>query len=166
MRGFQDARDVCSALVVVIFFFFSSRRRHTRFDCDWSSDVCSSTSGSDAVSRRPPRLAVTLGDPRGIGPEVVAKALAPGLDAGITLIGADEQIADIPAQRKIGVGSWGGGAGSGEQGAGRLAGVAVEQAVALARDGVVDAIVTGDRKSTRLNSSHSQISYAVSLDRK
>src|SRR5688572_14358719 len=26
----------------VIIFFFSSRRRHTRFDCDWSSDVCSS----------------------------------------------------------------------------------------------------------------------------
>src|SRR2546423_11814404 len=23
-------------------FFFSSRRRHTRFDSDWSSDVCSS----------------------------------------------------------------------------------------------------------------------------
>src|SRR2546427_8774255 len=29
-------------IVVVFFFFFSSRRRHTRFDCDWSSDVCSS----------------------------------------------------------------------------------------------------------------------------
>src|SRR5205085_12255498 len=26
----------------MIDFFFSSRRRHTRFDCDWSSDVCSS----------------------------------------------------------------------------------------------------------------------------
>src|SRR5256886_13096830 len=26
----------------VVLFFFSSRRRHTRFDCDWSSDVCSS----------------------------------------------------------------------------------------------------------------------------
>src|SRR6266567_8831772 len=26
----------------MFFFFFSSRRRHTRFDCDWSSDVCSS----------------------------------------------------------------------------------------------------------------------------
>src|SRR5467141_2036040 len=26
----------------VIVFFFSSRRRHTRFKCDWSSDVCSS----------------------------------------------------------------------------------------------------------------------------
>src|SRR2546430_8492397 len=24
------------------YIFFSSRRRHTRFDCDWSSDVCSS----------------------------------------------------------------------------------------------------------------------------
>src|SRR5712691_13120773 len=24
------------------FFFFSSRSLHTRFDCDWSSDVCSS----------------------------------------------------------------------------------------------------------------------------
>src|SRR2546430_10370227 len=28
--------------ICVFFFFFSSRRRHTRFDCDWSSDVCSS----------------------------------------------------------------------------------------------------------------------------
>src|SRR5256886_3384393 len=28
--------------VSFFFFFFSSRRRHTRFDCDWSSDVCSS----------------------------------------------------------------------------------------------------------------------------
>src|SRR5688572_32276371 len=45
------------------FFFFSSRRRHTRFDCDWSSDVCSSdlnlavipaahVHGSDAPARR------------------------------------------------------------------------------------------------------------------
>src|SRR2546430_13837028 len=31
-------------------FFFSSRRRHTRFDCDWSSDVCSSDlSGAPSV---------------------------------------------------------------------------------------------------------------------
>src|SRR5260370_23855750 len=27
---------------LLLFFFFSSRRRHTRFKCDWSSDVCSS----------------------------------------------------------------------------------------------------------------------------
>src|SRR5712691_13033287 len=25
-----------------MIFFFSSRRRHTRWNCDWSSDVCSS----------------------------------------------------------------------------------------------------------------------------
>src|SRR5256886_2631723 len=33
--------QVCVAHVFCCFFF-SSRRRHTRFDCDWSSDVCSS----------------------------------------------------------------------------------------------------------------------------
>src|SRR6185369_17442149 len=26
----------------ILLFFFSSRRLHTRFKCDWSSDVCSS----------------------------------------------------------------------------------------------------------------------------
>src|SRR5712692_142091 len=26
----------------IVFFFFSSRRRHTIWNCDWSSDVCSS----------------------------------------------------------------------------------------------------------------------------
>src|SRR2546430_2012480 len=38
---------------VVIFFFFSSRRRHTRFDCDWISDVCS----SDLLAARARRFA-------------------------------------------------------------------------------------------------------------
>src|SRR2546430_212542 len=28
--------------IFTFYVFFSSRRRHTRFDCDWSSDVCSS----------------------------------------------------------------------------------------------------------------------------
>src|SRR2546430_1351260 len=37
--GIVSAPPTCSFR---IFFFFSSRRRHTRFDCDWSSDVCSS----------------------------------------------------------------------------------------------------------------------------
>src|SRR5688572_32061274 len=36
-------------------FFFSSRRRHTRFDCDWSSDVCS----SDLATGRTAELATT-----------------------------------------------------------------------------------------------------------
>src|SRR2546430_10999132 len=33
-------------------FFFSSRRRHTRFDCDWSSDVCSSDLPHRLLHRR------------------------------------------------------------------------------------------------------------------
>src|SRR5256886_4492515 len=33
------------------FLFFSSRRRHTIFDCDWSSDVCSSDLESVAHDR-------------------------------------------------------------------------------------------------------------------
>src|SRR2546430_5841588 len=48
-------------LLLCIYFFFSSRRRHTRFDCDWSSDVCSSDLGAviqgprqnDRTHRRP-----------------------------------------------------------------------------------------------------------------
>src|SRR5207237_2430918 len=31
-----------SVRVLLPEFFFSSRRRHTRFKCDWSSDMCSS----------------------------------------------------------------------------------------------------------------------------
>src|SRR2546430_11524950 len=53
---------------MVFVFFFSSRRRHTRFDCDWSSDVCSSDlkaflcriGGAQCASRhpQPPRIEV------------------------------------------------------------------------------------------------------------
>ena len=75
-----------------------------------------------------PRLAVTPGDPRGIGPEVVAKALALGpLDAEITVLG-DEGSAPPSLLPEA---------------AGRIAGEAVEQAVRLALAGEVDAIVTG-----------------------
>src|SRR5688572_31745371 len=46
MAGVSSASDksIVGELEVsgIGFFFFSSRRRHTRFDCDWSSDVCSS----------------------------------------------------------------------------------------------------------------------------
>src|SRR5256886_13411238 len=37
------------ASMSLVFFFFSSRRRHTRFDCDWSSDVCSSDLQEGAI---------------------------------------------------------------------------------------------------------------------
>src|SRR5260370_774901 len=35
--------------------FFSSRRRHTRFKCDWSSDVCSSDLTRPKIEISPPR---------------------------------------------------------------------------------------------------------------
>src|SRR5688572_31027843 len=40
--GFDALFISCVCRISFFFFFFSSRRRHTRFDCDWSSDVCSS----------------------------------------------------------------------------------------------------------------------------
>src|SRR5882762_9341352 len=36
--------------ILRFFFFFSSRRRHTRFKCDWSSDVCSSDLGRPVIN--------------------------------------------------------------------------------------------------------------------
>src|SRR6266568_2047375 len=38
----QEIDVVTHLLSLVVVFFFSSRRRHTIWNCDWSSDVCSS----------------------------------------------------------------------------------------------------------------------------
>jgi 4-hydroxythreonine-4-phosphate dehydrogenase len=97
---------------------------------------------------RRPRLALSLGDPRGIGPEITARALAQSVDAEITVIGAEDQIDAVPAQRKITVGAWGLGSGDSDPDrnrilrAGRIAGHSVAAAVKLALAGEVDAIVT------------------------
>ncbi len=95
-----------------------------------------------------PRLAITLGDPRGIGPEIVAKALAQPLDAHVTIIGADDQITALPGDAKVSVGIWKSGSGARPEDlpratrAGQLAGHAVERAVKMALGGEVDGIVT------------------------
>ncbi len=92
-----------------------------------------------AGARARPRLAITLGDPRGIGPEVIAKALA------------DERVRDVASAVVIGprgcgvdvgesVGDWR--PGDDAAAAGRLAGLAVERAIQLAIEGIVDGIVT------------------------
>jgi 4-hydroxythreonine-4-phosphate dehydrogenase len=96
-----------------------------------------------------PRLAVTLGDPRGIGPEVVAAALARPIDAHLTVIGAEEQIEPVDADEKIAVGSWkavpapDGADRLRSLRAGRIAGHSLQRAVELALEKKVDAIVTG-----------------------
>jgi len=95
-----------------------------------------------------PRIAITLGDPRGIGPEITARVLAEGVEADVTVVGAEDQIAALPARARVSVGTWGQGSGErdGDRSralrAGRLAGHAVESAVKLALQGEVDAIVT------------------------
>src|SRR2546430_6859238 len=116
----------------VIFFFFSSRRRHTRFDCDWSSDVCSSdlprAEGPHIVS--PPQV----GDgrlwvsPRPALPTEVADVLYEPQESRDTTV------------------------------VHRLRAMVDSLNVVIDQD---QRSRQRDRKSTRLNSSHSQISYAV-----
>ena len=86
-----------------------------------------------------PRLAITLGDPRGIGPEIVATALA------------DSRVRDVCLPHVIGptgliavndsVGEWTPSAGP--QQAGFLSGRAIERAIQLAVAGKAHGIVTG-----------------------
>ena len=86
-----------------------------------------------------PTLAVTLGDPRGIGPEIVARALADttvGAAARLLVIGPSGAGVDVDES----VGEWR--AGSSAAQAGRFAGRAVERAASLAREGAVQGIVT------------------------
>src|SRR2546430_4495147 len=52
LREFYQLERLWGDAPVVVF---SSRRRHTRFDCDWSSDVCSSD--LDAVAQIDARAA-------------------------------------------------------------------------------------------------------------
>lgn len=95
---------------------------------------------------RPPRIGITLGDPRGIGPEVVAGALdGDGVSDGpeLLLIGPPESIAPSLLDRlRIShetVGRWRGG---GEAEAGRVSIEAVERGIRLALDGAIDGLVT------------------------
>jgi 4-hydroxythreonine-4-phosphate dehydrogenase len=84
-------------------------------------------------------LAVTLGDPRGIGPEIVARALEDPEIASLcsmTVVGPSGTGVDVAFP----VGAWR--AGDDAATAGRLAGLAIERAVKLATTGAVHGIVT------------------------
>lgn len=118
------------------------------------------------------RIAITLGDPRGIGPEIVASVLqAPPPGVEVVAVGPDELVDGMPAV-PLGIGSIHDAAAPGSVAvpapvvvdpfhsparpaapvtaghltpaqAGRLAGLAVERAAAMALAGEVDALVTG-----------------------
>src|SRR2546430_9261088 len=108
-RAMEAKRLVC------LFFFFSSRRRHTRFDCDWSSDVCSSDLNMSADGKH-------------------AVFIRTNIEPAV-------YVADVHAKtREIG----------------RLERLTHDEWQSRPYEWA-----PGDRKSTRLNSSHSQNSYAV-----
>ena len=100
------------------------------------------------MNTRRVRLAITLGDVRGIGPEIIAKALAHARlnssNIEFVLVGptgmslsVDESIGEWPR------GAVGGGLGAELNArAGRFAGLAIERAVQLVREGKVDGLVT------------------------
>lgn len=117
-----------------------------------------------------PRIAITLGDPRGIGPEVVAKVLDhPPEGADYLAIGPEELVTELPVPHMAVAGheaepaagrepagrtSSGGGRWClpvSPPEAGRLVGASVEQAVRLALAGEVDAVVTAPAEKRALH---------------
>src|SRR5260370_8801021 len=99
-------------------FFFSSRRRHTRFKCDWSSDVCSSD-----LSACPPAMITAFQD-----------------EFGVEVLHAWGMTEMSPL--------------------GTLCTLKNKQ-LQLPKDEQMKILQKQDRKSTRLNSSHTSISYAA-----
>jgi 4-hydroxythreonine-4-phosphate dehydrogenase len=116
------------------------------------------------MSHRPklPVLGITLGDPRGIGPEVTLAALrgrAASDRAAIRVIGPrhfrpdfeelhvagewmDYVEIDAPADRAIGSDAWGPETTPGDREAGAIAARAIEVAIELAQKGRIDGLVT------------------------
>ena len=93
-----------------------------------------------------PRIAITAGDPRGIGPEVIAAAIAgragDGVDfrvVGPTGLPELESVVDGAVSRDV-IGDWTPDGGARQ--AGLLSAAAIERAVELASSGAVDGIVT------------------------
>src|SRR5256886_13442687 len=68
---------VYCSFCVFFFFFFSSRRRHTRFDCDWSSDVCSSDLRDDDRALQPAHQSGRPPGRRGTSAGVARQGRAP-----------------------------------------------------------------------------------------
>lgn len=94
-----------------------------------------------------PRLAVTLGDPRGIGPEIVGKMLRDERAAAAAeYVTVGPSGTDVAVQEPVG--TWESGGSSAR--AGSLAGEAIRRAVALAMSGEVEGIVTAPLEKSAL----------------
>src|SRR2546427_7666962 len=137
-------------LAILSLFFFSSRRRHTRFDCDWSSDVCSSDLASAMhlqaryAQRYVGRWKVAHGD------TLTLPQLGDRFKLSDVLLDTTRLVVGRTCRFR-----------------GTLVFTVPRDTLAVTWIGFPEqALIYGwpaqlDRKSTRLNSSHSQISYAV-----
>jgi 4-hydroxythreonine-4-phosphate dehydrogenase len=102
-----------------------------------------------------PRIAVTLGDPRGVGPEVTLAALqSPELADAADFVVLGPECGDTPAGHVfrgraefVSVGTWDGG---GEREAGEVSGAAIDLGITLALEGRVDGLVTAPIAKTAL----------------
>src|SRR2546422_1654495 len=122
---------MCSLL---FFFFFSSRRRHTRCSRDWSSDVCSSDLS------RPASLASRFFASEVYGRNPYGRSATRESYTAVTR----DDVTAFAGQRL------------------RPAGALLVVAGDVTAPGPAGVRgMAGDRKSTRLNSSHGYISYAV-----
>jgi 4-hydroxythreonine-4-phosphate dehydrogenase len=113
-----------------------------------------------------PRIALTLGDPRGIGPEIAARVLHdPPADVEIVTVGPPAMLDGLPGPHEAAGDAPSGYVrrrrtvagdvpfpvlGGGPEIAGLLVRAQVERAVALAMSGAVDAIVTGPAEKRAL----------------
>jgi 4-hydroxythreonine-4-phosphate dehydrogenase len=91
-------------------------------------------------ARARPRIAITVGDPRGIGPEIIGKALAdPRVRAAASYVVVGPRGTRVAVQESIGDWRLDGDAAL----AGELSGLAIERAVALIGQGEAQGLVTG-----------------------
>jgi 4-hydroxythreonine-4-phosphate dehydrogenase len=108
-----------------------------------------------ATARDRPTIAVTLGDPRGVGPEVVGAALSDrrfAESAEFLVIGPEEWPSRSPRPALPGVtylpiGRW---TGESEKEAGALAADAIEKGISLSLSGDADGLVTGPLSKSAL----------------
>src|SRR5438034_8474221 len=131
---------------VSFVFFFSSRRRHTRSLCDWSSDVCSSDlSGGGSGVRLAAPVDVRIGF-LSRSQNMFEGRVSLLWDSNSGFVAFSPGV-NILHQLKRGTGTHG-----------LMRATYVTGGVGL---NITKAGSGADRKSTRLNSSHTAISYAV-----
>src|SRR5256885_9982228 len=143
--------------MLLCFFFFSSRRRHTRLQGDWSSDVCSSDLLGFATGQAQLQGAAQIADLCAVLPSDACRLL------GLLALAGLMQLAQYPARfrlQRLRDGSHVDPGRCADHQPLRADGEAYG-ASARALQPVMQHLSLEDRKSTRLNSSHLVISYAV-----